>query len=332
MLSLHRNENSFGLSPSVRTLLQTASHSAYLYPDAELEPLVRQLAARLRLRPSQVFPGAGATAQLDAALGALAGVPGMRLFCSRPVYAPVVALARRFGLDTVEVPFAPGPGVDLDAMVAAVATHAGPAVVYLSRPDCHSGELIDRDRLVDWIAGAGARVRFIVDEAYIEFVPAHGRHSLAGLVPSFPDRLLVLRSFSKAYGLAGLRIGYALGGGSWQRVFADRAAVSPVNLLGVRAAYDALDDDAWLEHSLTLLDVSRGLLCNGLAECGVTCVAGHGNFVLHTLPVDDRRFCRMLSHHGIRVAYPIDGLPGWCRVTVGTLGEITYYLNALQSL
>lgn len=332
MLSLHRNENSFGLSPSVRTLLQTASHSAYLYPDEEPERLARLLAARLRLRPSQVFPGAGATALLETVLGALAGEPGMRLFCSRPVYVPVAGLAAQLGLDTVEVPFAPGPAFDLDALVAAVAAHPGPAVVYLSRPDCHSGELLDRDRLTDWIAGAGARVRFIVDEAYIEFVPAHGRHSLAGLVPSFPDRLLVLRSFSKAYGLAGLRIGYALGGEGWRSMLAGRTAAGPVNLLGIRAAHDALDDDAWLEHSLTLLDVSRGLLLDGLAGCGVACVAGHGNFVLHALPAEDRPFRQMLSRHAIRVAYPIAGLPGWCRVTVGTLSEVTYYLNALRSL
>jgi histidinol-phosphate aminotransferase len=328
MLTLHRNENIFGLSPSVRFILQSSCAGVYQYPGDELRLLQRVLAREFGVEESCVTLGAGSTEVLRFVLSAWLQLPGVRLFCADPTYPPVLAIAGSPDR-VVRVPSRLARHLDLVALRAEVDRHVGPAVVYLSHPDCHSGELLSRPALANWIAEAGARVRFIVDEAYMEFVPDANEATVLPCLADFADRLLVLRTFSKAYGLAGLRIGYGLSG---RPLPGGGVLAAGLGTLAVRAAIEAFDDRGWLEHARCLLTAARTHLQQGLSAQGLDWLPGHGNFVLHTLPAGSKDFVRALRPYGVRVAYPLPGLPQWCRATVGTIPDMNYYLSVLSTL
>ena len=327
MLTLHRNENLFGLSPAVRFVLQSSCPLAYQYPGDELTLLQRLLARLAGLHAPLVMLGAGSTEVLRIALAAWLGQPSARLFCSQPVYPPVLVLAEGLAPVTL-VPPGAGLRADLAELRREVERHDGPAVVYLSNPDCHGGELFSRDELSAWLAATAPRVRFIIDEAYMEFLPQYRDVTLLPCVADFAGRLLVLRTFSKAYGLAGLRIGYGLG----EPLPGAESLVCGVGVLAARAALEALDDHGWIEHSRCLMLASRTHLQQGLTSLGLAWVNGQGNFVLHAVPPGGRNFDAALRPYGIRVAYPLAGLPGWCRTTVGTIADMNYYLSVLSTL
>jgi histidinol-phosphate aminotransferase len=327
MLTLHRNENLFGLSPAVRFVLQSSCPVVYQYPGDELMLLQKLLARLAGLHSPLVMVGAGSTEVLRIALADWLRQPAARLFCLEPVYPPVLVLAGGLAPVTL-VPPGVGWRPDLTALRREVGRHDGSAVVYLSNPDCHSGELFSRDELSAWLGNTPPRVRFIIDEAYMEFVPQHRDATLLPCVADFAGRLLVLRTFSKAYGLAGLRIGYGLG----DTLPGADALACGVGVLAVRAALEALDDHGWIEHSRCLMLAARTHLQQGLTSLGLVWLNGQGNFVLHTLPAGGRNFGAALRPYGIRVAYPLAGLPGWCRTTVGTIADMNYYLSVLSTL
>lgn len=331
MLSLHRNQNCYGLSPSVRTLLQAASHSVFSYPEHEARLLQNQLARHYRLKPEQVVCGAGSSEVLRYALRQLSAQPQMRLFSSAPTYAVIDEMEAQ-SIALSRVPLDATLSVNLPALRQQVSQHRGCAVVYLSHPDCHTGSLLDRDFLLDWITEAGEQLYFILDEAYMEFVPDAATQSLVSLLHDCRANLMVLRTFSKAYGLAGLRIGYGLITAGWASVFSGAGLHNALNLLGVRAALESLENTEWLLHSQCLLQTSRQLLTEGLTAAGLAWRDAPVNFVLHALPGNAAEFLRLLRDDDLRVAYPIEGLQGWCRVTVGSPAEVSCYLNLLRAL
>ena len=331
MLFLHRNENRFGLSPSVRATLQASCVDVFSYPGSCVSRLRGILARHYALPPAQVLLGAGSTEVLALALTSLSRQPGARLFSTLPVYAPVEWLARG-RMPLTQLPLTTTMQADVGALRRAVSTHPGFAVVYLSHPDCYCGALLDRDPLLAWIRERDARVFFIVDEAYMEFVDAPERFSLCPAVAAGADNLLVLRTFSKAYGLAGLRIGYGLAGGKAAGNCPSLSGRLGLSLPAVTAALDAWDDHAWLLHALTLMRVSRDTLSLGLSSLGGAPLDSVANFVLHRVPGDGGVFRRVMREHAIRVGFPVRGLPGWCRVTVGAIDEVNHYLSALRTL
>jgi histidinol-phosphate aminotransferase len=331
MLALHRNQNCFGLSPSVRAILHTASDRAFSYPDVEVGRLQYTLARRFSLNLEQVVCAAGSSEVLRHALRQLARMTGMHLFCSSPCYSVVEATAGQY-MSLTRVGLTRQMAVDLPALRLSVAQHPGPAAVYLSNPDCHTGELLDGTALADWIAEANERVFFIIDEAYLEFVPEVQTRSMCSLLKGKASNLLVLRTFSKAYGLAGLRVGYGLVSSRWTTEFSNCGVADTLNLLGARAALDSLENAEWLAHSLLLLQVSRSILLEGLAEMGIPSHAGPVNFVLHACTLNEAQRHCLREVYGLRIVSQIEGLPGWCRVTVGSVAEVTYYLNALRIL
>ncbi|TDR79895.1 pyridoxal phosphate-dependent aminotransferase [Paludibacterium purpuratum] len=327
MLPLHRNETHLCLSPATRAQLVAASHDCWRYPGREIGRLQQALACLHGKSADQLLLGAGSTSILLAALGDRLSLGDAVLFYGLPVYAPVadfVAPSRAFPV----APSADGRP-DLARLQQCVARHAGPAVVYLSNPDGLTGEVFARDALLRWVASAGTQVFFIVDEAYIEFMPDHAQHSLIGRQSALPPNLMVLRTFSKARGMAGLRIGYGVSGDRplLSRLGAPLAA--GLNLPGLLAALDALEDDSWLDQARFLLDVAREALLTGLVELRIRYRSGPTNFVLHAVPGDTVSFQARMRSQGFLLAFP---LPGWCRVSVGSYEAVQSYLTALRRL
>jgi len=328
MLALHRNENGYGLSPLLRALVERAHDAIGCFPHDEVPQLCRMLARYFHLPPEQVVCAAGSTEILCRSLLQLATIPNIRLLYFSPA-SMALAQFKLEGMPRMPLALDAALSADLAGLRLKREQHRGPAVVYLSQPNCYTGELINRERLYDWIAAAGDATYFVLDEAYMEFVPDSRQHSLTEMLAGCTHKLLVLRTFSKAYGLAGLRVGYGLMSNGWLQHPTKLDSLCTLSVFGVRAALEAFEDKQWLMHSMQLLEVSRVLLLEGLAALQLACYSGPVNFVLHALPGDAERFLSHLYNYGVRVLLP-EGLDGWCRVTVGRPSEVSYYLDVLR--
>lgn len=274
---LSDNTNRWGAPPAaVRELGRVASLSAR-YPDAYSETLRDELANYAGVETTNVVVGAGSDNVLDAAIRAF-GEPGDVLAYASPSFQMVPVFARVNALRVNAVPFTAAGDIDVDALLA-----GEPAVVYLCSPNNPTGMLIPRGTIERVVERAPGLV--VVDEAYFEF-----SGSTAVDLLSRSPRLLVVRTLSKAWGLAGLRIGYGIGHGALIKEIEISRGPYTVALPSERAAAAALHADRrWMADKAAAAVESRERLAQALAGRGWAPLPSASNFVL--LPMAEARAC-----------------------------------------
>ncbi|NEW49594.1 aminotransferase class I/II-fold pyridoxal phosphate-dependent enzyme [Nocardia cyriacigeorgica] len=204
---LSLSENPFPPLPSVRAAIQRELGRANRYPEFLPARLPSVVAGQLGVRPDQVVVGSGATGVAMQILHTLAG-PGADMVLGMPTFDGYPIMAGMTGVDVVGVPLDAAGDQDLRAMARAVSSRT--RLVVLCRPHNPTGTLVSKRDLRSFLRAIPTSVPVILDEAYVEFLPANDRIDSSTLLARHPN-LLILRTFSKAYGLAGLRIGYAIG-------------------------------------------------------------------------------------------------------------------------
>lgn len=334
LVELGGNESPYGCSPLARAALEAALGGLCRYPDPTAAALRRAIAAREGLAPDQVLPGNGSHELLMQLAQAYAG-PGSAVLVPRYGFAvhSLAAIAAGATLrvaDALPVD-APMPrGHDLDALAAAIGTDT--ALVYLSNPNNPTGTWFPTAALEAFLGRVPADVVVVVDEAYHETVTTAELPSARGLLDRFPN-LVVTRTFSKAYGLAGLRVGYAL---------ADAALLAPlerlresfaVNALALAAAEAALRDQGHVDRFRALNRAQRDRLSEGLQELGWTVSPSQTNFLLADLGRDAAPVEQALVDRGL-VVRPMGGygLPDCLRISVGDARENARLLAVLEAI
>lgn len=267
-IDLSDNTNRWGVPPAALREIQRASESsATRYPDLYGASLKRALAAYVGVEPSMIVTGCGSDDVLDSAIRAFAN-PGELVATPHPSFPMIPLFARMNGLECATVPLDESYGVDADAMLA-----ANPSVVYLCSPNNPTGTTIPRATIESIVSQARGVV--IVDEAYIEF----GSESVVDRVARAAN-LLVVRTMSKAFGLAGLRVGYAIGAPSLIDEVEKSRGPYKVNAIAERAAVAALSDDLeWVRERVTLAVCNRERLTGELRLRGIDVVPSSSNFV-----------------------------------------------------
>jgi len=320
-VKLNTNENPYPPSPRVREIVrQSADESLRLYPDPMADRL-RDAAARLYdLARENVLAGNGSDDLLAMIVRACVG-PGDPVVYPVPTYSLYDTLVAIGAGRTVRIPF----GDDF-ALPAGLAEAAG-RVTIVCNPNSPSGTSTPTREIAD----LARRVRglLVVDEAYADFADT----SAVGLVREHPN-VLVLRTFSKSYSLAGLRIGLALG---QPPIIAELAKVKDsynLTRVSIAAAVAALEDGEWMRANVERIRATRGRLVDALRELGFTVPASQANFVLARRPGRDLRpVYEELKRRKILVRYfATDGLRDALRITVGTDAEIDALLAALGEL
>jgi histidinol-phosphate aminotransferase len=304
-VDLGDNVNQFGVPPAAeRALRATEPATLTRYPEPYADRLRAALARYAGVEPDEVVAGCGSDDLIDAALRAFAE-GGDRVAQCDPSFSMVPAFARANGLEPVAVPFASGNAVDVEALLAARAR-----VVYLCSPNNPTGTVAARAAVEEVLARAGGLV--LLDEAYAEFAG----ESWASAAPA-RGNLLVLRTLSKAFGLAGLRVGYAVG---------DRALVAelekargPYRVSGPaeRTALAALTEDVeWMRARAAEAVACRGRLRAGLTALGFAPLPSAANFLLVPVP-DAKAAAAVLARAGIGVrAFPgLSGIGDALRIT-----------------
>jgi histidinol-phosphate aminotransferase len=315
---LSSNENPFEPLPAV--LEAIAGASVNRYPDAMATALRQRLAERYGVSEHEIQVGAGSVAVLAQLISAAAG-PGDEVLYSWRSFEAYPGLVTVAGATSVTVPNTPDHRHDLPAMAAAITDRT--RVVIVCTPNNPTSTIVTLSEFESFMATVPATVLVILDEAYIEFVMDPSAVRGIPLISNYPN-LVVLRTFSKAYGLAGLRIGYAVG--PEYVMDAARAAAIPLSVIepAQRAAIVSLDHEEQLFERVNRIAVLRDEVWRSLVDQGWDVPRPHGNFVWLTTGAATAEAHDTFARNGIITRALGDGL----RITIGEAGSVDKLLRA----
>jgi histidinol-phosphate aminotransferase len=318
-LALSLNESPFPPLPAVRSALVHSIDAANRYPEFLPWQLRRLIADRVGVRDDQVVLGAGASGVAMQVLHAVT-LPGGRIVLSQPTFDGYPIFTQMARLTPVTVPLDKHGHHDLLAMAEAA---ADADVVVLCRPHNPTGTIESIAAVERFLAQVPSDTVVLLDEAYIEFVAPRHRIDGPDLIRRFPN-VVVLRTFSKAYGLAGLRVGYGFAApelASMLWAMQLPFGVSNISAAAVAASYDA---EAQLRQRIHRISAERNHLRRCLLAMGIYCTDSHANFVY--LPPGSRPWREVFAASGVRVRYYPDG---GARITIGGLPSTLMVLSAL---
>ena len=325
-IKLASNENPYGPAPAAITAIRTAATEVHRYPNGDCTALKQALAERHAVTPSQILPGNGSNEVLELLIRTFAGPGDEVVYAARGfiVYALATTAA---GATGIAVPERDGVTHDLGGMLQAVNPRT--KIVCIANPNNPTGSLLDNAAIQSFLDALPLDVVVVLDEAYFEYVQAAGGDSIGYL--KHPG-LVVCRTFSKAYGLAGLRIGYAVGDAELLGMVNRFREPFNVGLLAQHAALAALGDTEWLRHTVGETLRERQRLEGFLLETGLLGAPSHGNFVL-LRHARASAIAAGLEDHGI-IPRPLGpyGMPDWLRISVGTPEENDGFISAILAL
>ena len=325
IVKLASNENPRGPGPAVRAAIAAAATELCRYPDGNGFALKAALATRCAVDPEQIVLGNGSNDILELATQAFLQ-PGDQAVYSRHAFA-VYALATQarggIGIEVAASDF----GHDLPAMSKAITERT--RIVFVANPNNPTGTWLSPAALEGFIASVPEDTLVVLDEAYNEYLPPDRQSASAAWVAGYPN-LIVSRTFSKAYGLAALRVGYGIMHPKVADMLNRVRQPFNVNALAQAAALAALADTGYVEESRALNDAGMRMLEDELKAQGVDFVPSHGNFLLVKVGDAGRVYQRLLEQGVIVRPVANYGLPAHLRVTVGLREENRRFLAALK--
>lgn len=324
IVKLASNESALGPSPLAMAAIQRDLGEIYRYPDGGAYVLRNKLAALHGVTREQVILGNGSNEILEFIGHCFLGPDSSAVF-SAHAFVIYKLLSAMFGTRAIEVPMAPGLVHDPEAILAAIAPDTN--VVFICNPNNPTGTMMETGALMHLLQSIPENVLVVMDEAYAEVAlsPMPPTMELARQRPN----ILVCRTFSKAYGLAGLRVGYAVG--QTELVSALQRARQPfnVNLLAQTAAVAALDDQAFVDRCRQVYAAARDQLEAGCQALGLDFIRSQANFMLIKVG-DGQGVTEQLQSRGV-IVRPMGGyqLPEYIRVSFGQEEENIRFLSAL---
>ncbi len=327
-IKLASNENPLGPSPLALAAIRDALGSLHRYPDSHAYYLKEALARHLGLAPQQLILGNGSDEVLDLLVRALVP-PGGEVLSTTHTFLMYGLLTQAVGGFFRPVPLKE-MRVDLKAMAQAVTPQT--RLIIINNPNNPTGTAFGREEWEEFLAGLPATATVVLDEAYIDFADDPGVPSCLDYVTE--DRPLVgLRTFSKAYGLAGLRIGYGFGPSELMDYLNRLRMPFNVNRLAQVAAVAALQDTGFLARTREVVLAGKDLVCRGLERLGLTYIPTQANFVLIRVPRPGQEVYQAMLRQGVIIrAMDAYGFPEYIRVNMGQPAENRRFLEALKKV
>jgi histidinol-phosphate aminotransferase len=333
-IKLASNENPLGPSPKAVEAMQKAMTEAHMYPDGAAFRLREAVSKKFNVPMDQVITGNGSNELLTLAARTFCG-PG-----ENAVISDYGFVAYRIVLTAANVPFTsvavqPNFAQDLDALAAAC--DANTKILFLANPNNPTGTYVGQKALQNFLKTVPEHVVVVMDEAYVEYADAPDYASALDMRDT-RERLLICRTFSKCYGLGGMRIGFGVGTPEMIDFMNRIREPFNVSILGQAAGIAALEDDAFVERTVKCNAEAKLLLEKGLTELGLPFVPSQTNFLLVEFPRHNGRAIAMdvynaMLRHGVIVRPTAGyGLPDYLRITVGTPEQITRCINALSAV
>jgi histidinol-phosphate aminotransferase len=326
IVKLASNENPLGMPASAQRALLAAVSELARYPDSNAFALKAALAQRLDVPAEWLTLGNGSNDILELAAGAFLG-PGRSCVYAQHSFAVYALATQARGGRAIVVP-ARDYGHDLEAMRAAIAPDT--RLMYLANPNNPTGTFVTADRMETFLARVPADVVVVLDEAYNEYLAPELRADSTAWVRRYPN-LLISRTFSKVYGLAGLRIGYGVAQPELTDLLNRVRHPFNVNSLAQAAALAALNDAEFLTRSYEVNRSGMAQLTAGFDALNLRCVPSYGNFVLVQVGPAAQVYQELLKRGVIVRPVANYGLPEWLRVTIGLPEENETFLAALPA-
>jgi histidinol-phosphate aminotransferase len=327
IIKVASNENPFGPSPLALAALQKAITGVNLYPDGNAFYLKQKLAARHGIEPGNLILGNGSNEIIEfVAHALLEDSTQANVVVSQYCFAIYPIVAKMFGANVVTVP-AKKYGHDLPAMLRAVTPQT--RIIFVANPNNPTGTLAPREEVIQFVNDVPDDVLLVMDEAYIEFLD-----DAVDLVPLIRlgarKNLILMRTFSKIYGLAGLRVGYGIGSAEFISALEKVRQPFNINSLAQSAALAALDDEEHVRKTRANNSAGLEFFARAFRELKLESVPSYANFVLVRVG-DGAKVFDAMQRLGV-IVRPMGGyqLPEWIRLSIGTPAENNRALNALK--
>jgi len=328
LILLNSNENPYGPSPAALEAMVEAHSVACRYPDFWADQLQEKLARFHGVDPEMVVVTCGSTEVLK--LGAMAFLdPNRRLVMAEPTFEAIGRYARLTGAEIVKVPCDAAWRHDLEAM--ARAARERPGLVYLCNPNNPTGTVVSKAALEKFLKQMPADSVALVDEAYCHFADDPGYGSLLDSVKA-GGNVVVARTFSKIYGMAGLRLGYAIARRDLIERMRPHQVMESWNVMACAAALASLEDAGFVARNVRLNADARAALVDALRERGRDCIPSQTNFVCVPVGGPARPLIQAFRERGISVGRPFARLDDYIRVSLGTPAEMEKFLAVFDQI
>jgi histidinol-phosphate aminotransferase len=323
---LHFNENPYGPSPLAREALARINELAWRYPAEQRRPLIEAIAGHHSVDHDRILLGNGSAEILHLAARSYLS-PSRKLVVAEPTYEALETYAAALGLPVEKVPLTARWAHDIPAMLAS--SERGTGILYLCNPNNPTASITPKAAVHEALASVPAGTMVIVDEAYHHYVQSTAYGSVVPLLEKHPN-LIILRTFSKIYGLAGLRIGYALAHPDAVRRMHAEQSRNNINIMALVAAEQSIRDEKWATESRQRNSDVRKLLVESLQQQGLAVIPSQANFVMVDLGRDIRPVIETMRQEGFQVGRPFPPLTTHLRITLGTEPQTRQFIHAFE--
>jgi len=328
ILRLLYNESHFGISGAARQAIMDGLGECSVYPDDRYYELKELIAAREKLRPENIILGAGSIEIITTALQVFSSEGGA--LSSDPTYSDFVDYAEKANCPLHLVPLTDRLGLDLPALEKQAGARIG--LVYLCNPQNPTGMMTPHLELRPFCRRVSRQVLVVMDEAYHDYVEDPAYSSMVDLVRE-GENILVTRTFSKIYGLAGLRIGYGMARPDIiKNLLQLERNFAPVSSLSLRAAIASYKDEQFVRKVRRQNREVKSFVCRELARLGMVFIPSYTNFILFKVQEDSRELAKRLEARSVFVSpFQFQGA-NWIRVSLGTQEEMQAFISHLEAL
>jgi histidinol-phosphate aminotransferase len=318
-IALRYNENPYGPSASAQKAAAEATAMGAYYAVALPDMLLNTIADRNDLALENMVLSSGSNEALQAAFVAW-GKKG-RIVLPSLTYSDHLDYSRAMGVELVSVPLKQDLSIDLDGIAAAVDDSV--SLVYICNPNNPTGLILDGDTLRDFCRSVSRKAVVIIDEAYNELTDRPAYSSMVDLVRD-GENVIVMRTFSKIFGMAGMRVGYGMGRPDIAKTIAEHNMAWP-NVVGLAAALASYTDDEFIKFSRAKIHEGREMVNDTFRKNGVEPLPSQGNFVYADIGRNATEFQKLMAEQNVLIRGSFDGYPNYSRVSMGKIEDIKVF-------
>jgi histidinol-phosphate aminotransferase len=326
-IKLSSNENPYGPSEKVRQAMISNFDQACRYPFSYSGELIEKIAAKESVSKDHIVLAGGSTEGLKV-VGLTYGMNGGEIIAAQPTFLALMTYAAQWGGSVNWVPVDKNMMHDLDEMEKRISSKT--KLIFLCNPNNPTSTLLPADRVLDFCNTVSDKVTIFSDEAYCDFIEDKNYPSMVSLVKKGKN-IIVSKTFSKVYGLAGLRIGYMvakpeIAAGLRKNIMAF------TNVLAIEAAKNALDDQEFYDFSLNKTKEAKKIILEGLDDLNLEYAPSNTNFIFFKSGRNIEKLQQQMLAKGIMVGRPFPPFDDWCRISTGTLEEVIQFNDALKKV
>jgi histidinol-phosphate aminotransferase len=329
IIKLASNENPLGPSPASVAAIKEAIQNISLYPDGNGFELKEALVKRYAVEHANITLGNGSNDLLELAARAFL-TPGDKVIYSAHAFAVYALATQAVGATGISVPATQGYGHDLPAMLKAAQKEKA-KIIFIANPNNPTGTFLSADELQTFMHELPRNILVVLDEAYNEYLPEDKRYDSVSWLKEFHN-LIITRTFSKAYGLAGLRVGYAMAHAQVTDMMNRVRQPFNVNSVAQSAAVAALRDVSFVKKTFELNQRGIVQITEGLTRLGLEYIPSFGNFVAFRIGSATAIYRRLLESGVIVRPIANYDMPDWLRVSIGLESENAKFLSALEKI